>query len=208
MTRLYSGETTPLIVEGIRKEAVDYIRLYDIGTPLGLRDEFEMALVTAIALSNDVDAAEYLDNRLSYERCPNGYSFYSGYKRAMMGLLLDHDKYIEQAQQDLANSRGTKMFYWPGQAVIEAAMIGDLAALKEQVSAISRKFDGYAKKCGALNTLKGNRSVIDLSLMHNHYTCPYTDWAYFVHAMHWYGDIESDSTFWMPMSWLRELAGR
>lgn len=192
------------LISRLQQEAKAVATAYSSGKPLrGLRDDFEMHLAMAVALSNDPTLAEVLRAEFSFRPCANGYAYYVGFKEALLALVLDDEKLRKRALSNLSAFNATKCFYFPSKAVILAALDGDLKKLKTSVKAISQKFEGYAKKCGAISG-----DVLDVGKLDLHWFSPYPDWAFYAQAIRRFGPVPASDTVWMPMEFLNSFAAR
>ncbi len=190
------------VTQRLQDEATAFAQVYSGSQRLsGLLDDFEMHLAMAVALTNEQQLADLLRSKFSFRPCRNGYAYYVGFKQAVLGLMLADEDLVAQAREHLSQHNATKCFYFPSTALILAALAGDLKALKTNVKAISRKFDGYAKRCDAVN-----EDQLDVSRLDMHWFSPYPDWAFYAQAIRRYGRVEAPDTFWMPMSFLNSYA--
>lgn len=191
------------VVRWIKSEATPLVGVYSRTRFKGIRDEFEMALAMAIALTDQRDLAEDCRRKFIYRPCSNGYAYYVGFKKALLGLMLDDRKLVQDGKTALSRYNADKCFYFPSDSVIFAALDGDMKKLKSSVKAISAKFDGYAQKMSAIS-----KRGIDAEKLDHHWFTPYPDWAFYAQAIRRRGPIDAPSSIWMPMDFLNSFAAK
>jgi hypothetical protein len=202
LIRWHQTHDPKAVVAGIREEAIAFLDIYASSSKLtGLRDGFEAHLAMAIALSNEHAQAEFLRSKFDFQPHSNGYAYYVGFKQAILAAMLGDKALAAQARHHLSQFNPGKSLYSPSKSVIFATLDGDLTTLRSWVRTVSKKFDGYAQKCHAVNG-----EVMDVAAFDDYWFSPYPDWAFYAQAIRKFGRIEAEDTFWMPMRLLNSYA--